>query len=534
MKTIHEQLCEAAGIPYLAGGPAPQAAAVGGAVGPSYSGEDLAEVVRRVLAGGTAASTGPATFREAVLRIRDCDALEAPLDRRSDAAASVPVYLGRVKRGGGRKALMTAMRKAGRVGVAPADVGEALPAVADVALPGLPFGTNLRVPPALALSVRMQQMEAAGDMEVVEDHPVLDMLDRPNPLTTTTWEQLVETLIYQRVAWGEVFLRPALRAFQRVRNPRIAPPELFLVEDPSQVTVVLNEARTRLAGYDYEPGVPGERVRVADGRGAEPAHAPDALVHLKDLDPLLHLRGRSHLRPLWVWSELYTFGARWNNSLIKNRSKPDGVLRRKNGLALGAMQAQRAREDHQAKHAGPENVGSPYVEGDLEWQRISLTPEEMDWGGAMGMALRRCCAGVKVDPLLVGVGEFSTYNNLETAAFRLYTEGALPDLAWLLAALNEEVLPLFDGGDDLVLWYDATEIPALQQNAKELAEVLEKSSWLTDGEKRVAQGYPAEKPAEKGQQTTTERNGRAHALPSAEGRGDGHTSAVPEISEGGR
>lgn len=459
-------------------------AEAGGVSGDTFAADDVISLVRSMLSGAGGGVRGPGSYDEAVRRILDCDPLDKAVDLRAATAAQVPIRLGRITgtspdaRRRTRAAIVDAQRAAGSVS---AQLGPA----GDAPLSRSPLG---RVPGALALGVRMHQMQESGDMEEITDHPALRMIARPNPLTMTTWQQLLDVVVIQRVAWGETFLRPATRAARY----GVGDPELFHVTDPGRVCVVLNERRTELKGYDLSSR--GRAVRTT-AQGGAPELEPTALVHIKDVDPRQPLRGRTHLRSLWGWSEIYLHALTWNGSLLRNGAKPSGILSRRDGRVAGGRQSERLREAA-AERSGPDNAGKAWVDGELVWSRVSHSPEEMDWPGLMQLSFRRLAAGAGVDPLLLGVGEYSTYNNLDTAGRRLYLDSVLPDLAWLLSAINGEILPMLSLSEDLVLWADATEVPALQDNAKELAETLAKSTWLTDGERRVAQGYDAAKPAE--------------------------------------
>ena len=475
----------------------------GGAHRDTFEGRTIEDLLQLALGGRLGGPfRGPGSYRQAVERIMDCDPLDVGLRMRARAASQVPVRLSRVKGGTQRD------RERLRASIVGAAHGAgALSTGAALRLPPEAGADDRSVPMAarnafgrrdphgaVALAVRMHQMEGHGELEEVTDHPLLDMLGRPNPLTTTTWAQLLDAVVFQRVAWGETFVRPSVRA----ARAGLAPPEAYLVEDPSTVTVVLNERRNRLVGYDLGKAN-AKRDRTVGAGGAPDVRAGE-LVHVKDLDPLCHLRGRTHLRSLWVWTEIYLMAARWNGGLIKNGAKPSGILSRRDGRALGGRQRERAQETAD-RRTGPENAGKAWVDGELVWNRVGFSPHEMDWEGAEMMSFRRCSTGVGVDPILQGVGEFSTYNNQNTAMGRLYTEAALPDLVWLLSGFNEGVVPLVAAdGEELVLWADPTEIPALRTDAKELAETLAKSTWLSDGERREAQGYdydadPRETPA---------------------------------------
>ena len=499
-----DRFAAAGGTLTLDGAPvATGALAMASGAGDTYRSDDLTSLVRQALAGSLGGSfSGPHSFRQAVDRICECDPLDVGLRTRARAAGQVPIRLSRVVGSGQRDRERTRMALArGAASAGALTLGTALRLPSDgadapeaVALPLRNAAGRTDPHGALALAVRMQAMHDEGELEEVTDHPVLDALHRPNGLTTTTWDQLLDAVVVQRVAWGEVFVRPTLRAYGLGLG---APPELFLVEDPSAVTVVLNEARNRLEGYDLAKHGGAERDRTRDGQA--PMLEADELVHVKDIDPTNHLRGRSHMRSQWVWSALYLMAARWNAGLIKNGAKPSGILARRDGRAMGGRQRERAQEDAKSR-SGPENAGKTMVDGDLVWNRVGLDPREMDWETAQTMAGRRCSTGVGVDPILQGFGEYSTYNNHTTAMARLYTEAALPDLAWLLGGFNEGVLPLLArDGEELVLWADPTEIPALRTDALDLSKTLKNSSWLREDEKRVASGWPAEGgPGERG------------------------------------
>lgn len=458
------------------------------------------DLARIALAGGApGAFRGPASFRQAVERICECDPLDVGLRLRARAAGQVPVRLSRVVGSSGqdraraRASLVRGLARAGAL--TPGDATRADPSAADPdRARQRALGRHTTDPHGLlAGAVQMHVLEGRGELEEVTDHPLLHLLAHPNPLTTTTWAQLLDAVVVQRVAWGEVFAQHATAAARFARRTGgHAPAEMFLVEDPSTVTVVLDGARKRLAGYDL--GKAGAERHRSGGR--TPTLGPTDLVHVKDLDPLCHLRGRTHLRSLWLWGEMYLMAGRWNAGLIKNGAKPSGVLSRRDGRTVGGRQVERAQA-HAAARSGPDEAGKAWVDGELVWNQISLSPQDMDWPGVESWAFRRLAGGVGVDPLLLGLGEHSTYNNVQSAEARLYNEAALPDLAWLLAGLNEGVVPLLsDDGEELVLWADPTEIPALRTNALDLAKTLKSSDWLTDGEKRAAQGYDYDKPKE--------------------------------------
>ena len=306
------------------------------ATGQTYQADSLADLVRMALSGaGGGSFRGPFSYRQAVERVLDCDPLDTAVRLRARAASQVPIRLSRIKGTSKRDRARTRMSVV-RALAAGGDTtrGSALRLPHNAEAPeavDLPTrnGYGRRDPHgALAGAVVMHQMEETGDMEPVAEHAVLDLIAHPNRLTTTTWPQLLDAVVLQRLAWGEIFARPALRA---MRLGLGAAPELFLVEDPSSVTVVLNERKNRLLGYDLADHGGARRERTLDGE--TPDVGPDDLVHIKDVDPLCFLRGRTHLRSLWVWSEIYLQAARWNGGLIANGAKPSGVLSRRDGRA---------------------------------------------------------------------------------------------------------------------------------------------------------------------------------------------------------
>jgi len=83
----------------------------------------------------------------------------------------------------------------------------------------------------------------------------------------------------------------------------------------------------------------------------------------------------------------------------------------------------------------------------------------------------------------------ATYNNFAVAQFAFYHDAILPHADLLLGELTAWLMPKFKNSENLVLTYDASDIPALRLRNFEEAKVLRQIASNTDNEIRTIIGY---------------------------------------------
>lgn len=133
--------------------------------------------------------------------------------------------------------------------------------------------------------------------------------------------------------------------------------------------------------------------------------------------------------------------------------------------------------------------GRVMVLGDVDVDKVdipreAISPADMDTRTELR---REVCFLLGIPPVLLGLKDDSTYNNYQTALKAFYTETILPMYAEPLAkAITQHVLR----PQGLRLEVDVEEIPVLKEERRRLAEMLERSSFMTINEKRAEYGLP--------------------------------------------
>jgi len=187
-------------------------------------------------------------------------------------------------------------------------------------------------------------------------------------------------------------------------------------------------------------------------------------------------------------ADIHNQGMRWNYSLLKNSARPSGLIKFK-GSPSGEV-IQRLTEFFKQRVTGAQNAGEiPMLTEDATWEKMDHSPRDMDFQGTMQEAAKLVSSAMGV-PLPLVDNDASTFNNMEQAKERLYTDTVIPLMNDFLGALGRWLLPRW--GEGLTFGCDLDSIPALesirQRNFDRALKAVE-SQVLTREEGRALIGY---------------------------------------------
>ena len=307
-----------------------------------------------------------------------------------------------------------------------------------------------------AAGVRLKLMRGKN---TVEDHPLLDLLDRPSP--TKGYVELFESLYSFLLLSGNSYLIST-------GNDGSPPQEMYCLR-PDRVKIIPGQMSLPL-GYQYT--VNGKVVteyEVNQSTGASP------VKHFKLFHPKHDHLGLSPLVSAATNLDSHNLTNRHNVALLQNGARPSGAVifkpKDESGSSVQLSDSQRAQiiSDMESRFSGSSNAGRPMLlEGDFTFQQMGLSPKDMDFSvlkkmSAIDIAL---CFGVPAQ--LVGIPDAQTYNNMPEARLALYEETIIPILRRIQSDLNEWLTPQF--ADDLKLEYDIDSIPAMAESRKRVFE----------------------------------------------------------------
>jgi HK97 family phage portal protein len=263
--------------------------------------------------------------------------------------------------------------------------------------------------------------KVVADGAVQAEHPLLDLLDRPNP--EQSGAELLEALYGHLLVAGNAYLEAAA-ADGEVR-------ELYALR-PDRMKARLGP-RGWAAGYDY--AVAGRTVHYAlDGE------APSPILHLKLFHPTNDHYGLSPLEAAQTSVDLHNAALAWNKALLDNAARPSGALvyRGPEGAdGLSAEQFERLKAELEGAYQGPGNAGRPLVlDGGLDWRPMAFSPADMEFLQTKNSAAREIALAFGVPPMLLGIPGDNTYANYREANLAFARQTVIPLVKKTAAALS--------------------------------------------------------------------------------------------------
>ena len=217
-------------------------------------------------------------------------------------------------------------------------------------------------------------------------------------------------------------------------------------------------------------------------RGVRPA------LRMKLFHPVNDHYGLSPIEAAASAIDLHNAAARWNKALLDNSARPSGALVYTSGQHMTADQFARLKEELETSFQGTRNAGRPMLlEGGLDWKAMSLSPRDLDFMEAKHAAAREIALAIGVPPMLLGIPGDNTYANYAEANRAFWRQTILPLVQRTSRALSLWLSPAYGG--NLRLVPDLDQVDALSPERDALWARMERSSFLTDAEKRAAVGY---------------------------------------------
>jgi HK97 family phage portal protein len=132
--------------------------------------------------------------------------------------------------------------------------------------------------------------------------------------------------------------------------------------------------------------------------------------------------------------DAHNSGLLWNASLLENSARPSGIL--KFGGDPSNQTIERIRELFKKKVQGARNSGEiPMLVDGVEWQATDTNPRDMDFIATLKETSKYIASAYGV-PLPLVDNDAASYNNMENAKERFYTDTVIPHLNAFLSALN--------------------------------------------------------------------------------------------------
>lgn len=324
---------------------------------------------------------------------------------------------------------------------------------------------------------------------ILDKHPLLDLLQRPNPGQSKT--SFFTTLSSFKQISGNSYV-------QAVGPDNGSPRELYVLP-PTKMTVVPGDNIQMPKRFEFRPNKDTSTVIKFD---IDQVTGYSEVMHLKTFNPLNEWYGQSPLASAAFSIDLHNQSSEWNMKLLQNGARPSGALIAKDGLAT----EQRAivKETFRESYSGARNAGKPLVmEGDITWIDMMLSPRDMDYLESRNVSSRDIATAFRVPPILLNMGSDTTYANMQEARLSMVENTIIPEANLLQDELNHWLVPMF--GDNIEIQYDIDEIPSIINKRAEMYQKLQHANFLLTNEKRKLAGFEELTP-EQLEELTTQNN----------------------------
>ena len=298
----------------------------------------------------------------------------------------------------------------------------------------------------------------AGD-QIVEQHPLIDLLNRPNPLQS--YSEFFNSLFGYVLLSGNAYILKVGSELGQPKELHQLRPDRINIKGggnpiPEKYEYILNGRVHQTYMIDQENGF-------------------SELKHVKLWNPLDDYYGLSPMSAAAVEVDQFNMSSKHNVNLLQNGARPSGAVIFKPqddaGFAVNLTESQRQQllTDLNNRFSGAGNAGRPMLlEGDFDWKEMGLSPKDMDFAQLKNMSATDIALCFGVPSQLVGVPDAQTYSNVAEARLALYEETIIPHLRKIASDLNEWLVPMFD--ERLRLEFDIDAIPALSERRRKIYE----------------------------------------------------------------
>ncbi len=292
---------------------------------------------------------------------------------------------------------------------------------------------------------RTTKKNGVSSEEEVFDHPIINLLKKPNPFTSG-YDMREGTTSFQELTGNAYWL---LDSFVDGK-----PTEIFPL-NPKRVRIEPS-APNFIGGYIYDRGM-GKTIKIP----------PEFIIHFKYFNPMDDYYGLAPLSAARFAVETHSFGDKYNLNFFKNSAEPRGALTTDQNLTTD--QVDRIKTAWKAYHHGTDKAHRVAIlHGNVKWTNIGLTQKDMDFINSKKMTREDTLGVYNVPPAMVGIFDHSNYANTKEQRGIFWMDNIFPKIKKYLNTVNESLVAPFE--DNLILKPDYSDIEELQEDRKARAE----------------------------------------------------------------
>lgn len=305
-----------------------------------------------------------------------------------------------------------------------------------------------------------------GEKEQIQEHELISLLKKPNPLPETTWF----TLLYMTEAYlqlaGEAFWVVERNGFNKVTEFWMIPPN-WVASTPTE-----NEDYYQVVTHD---GI----VLYID---------PEDMIYFKEpnlLNP--YGRGRGRARAIEDEVETDEYMAKYSKRFFYNDAKPPLVIE---APGAGRNDVDRLEEGWMQKFGGLNNAHKPAFLPfkDAKIHQLASTAREMDFVESRKYLRDQANQHFRVPPELMGIIENSNRATIDAADYIFRSSVLINRLTMIQEVIQHQIIDRFFANENIFFEFENVVPEDKEFELKKANEGL-KSGAITVDEWRQKNGY---------------------------------------------
>lgn len=318
------------------------------------------------------------------------------------------------------------------------------------------------------------------ETEEVKEHPILEILNRPNKYMTR--REFIKLLYSYYLLTGEAPIRIRKPAGNLPNNIKSLPYELWPV-DPTNLIVKVGKTA------DYFELITGYTLTdFSTGKLNKTELKPEEIIPIKNINPKNKWRGLGVVEAAQGSIDTLHYSEAYNLNFFKNSAVPFTVLY--TDQKLNAQIIDRLKNNWTSNYQGVKNAFKTAVlEAGLKVEKLQTSAKDMEFLEQQRFLRDKLMAMFKTTKIALGIVEDVNYASAVASEYVFMKNCIKPKMSQLIDSFNEFLLPLFDPSGEYFLDF---EDPIPQDREKTILEYTSGvNKWLTVNEIRDKEGLPS-------------------------------------------
>lgn len=324
--------------------------------------------------------------------------------------------------------------------------------------------------------------------EFIDDHPVLDLLKKPNPIGSQTAFMKAYSSFFDIT--GDSFLIATGDKGDEPLELFVARPQDFSTESSSQIGSIGYPRKYTMTtsggtcSFYLDDDELGGSFRYWN------LQKEQELWHIMDFNPMqsnVNFRGLSKAAPLWLQIQQFIDADTNNWSILKRGGRPSLAWVWKHNEPMTDDQYQRWAEQVNA-YEGAINAGRQLLLDNMELQDFGVSNRDMQFKENR-QSVKEDIYTIYGIPLALISSESMTMDNLKISMQLFFDDAVLPLADNLFDELTRFLMPRYPDSENLVITYNTNDIVPIRER---LLDQTIKEAGLnvqTDNEIRASIGY---------------------------------------------